>query len=244
MSHDLSNLFFRQIQSAETESGRVHEAVIGVVTDNKDPDKLGRVKIKIPVLSDKDTTWWAQIVMIGAGKNRGWFFLPEVDDEVLVMFEHGDMERPVVIGALWNGKDKPPDKNPGGNPRRVIKSRSGSKVIFDDEKNQLILEDGAGIGRITFDADGNKVTLQSLKGDVCIQAPKGEVLIKGADIEITAGTNLEIHAGSDMKYGGSTIKMNGSTVSYGSSKININNGGSAPGAISGSVDDIADPYTS
>jgi uncharacterized protein involved in type VI secretion and phage assembly len=242
MSNDLPSLFFRQIRTAETEAGRVHEAVIGVVTDNKDPDKLGRVKI--PILSDKDTTWWAQIVMIGAGKNRGWFFLPEIDDEVLVMFEHGDMERPVVIGALWNGKDKPPDKNPGGNPRRVIKSRSGSKVIFDDDKNQLIIEDGAGIGRITFDAEANKVTLQSLKGDVCIQAPTGEVLIKGADIEITAGTNLEFHAGSDMKHGGATIKMSGTTVSYGSSNIRVNNGGTAPAAVSGTVDDIADPYTS
>ncbi|MEZ4359655.1 MAG: phage baseplate assembly protein V [Kofleriaceae bacterium] len=244
MPNDLSNLLFRHMRAAEHEASRIHEAVIGVVTDNKDPDKLGRVKIKVPVLSDQDTTWWAQIMMIGAGKNRGWFFLPEIDDEVLVLFEHGDMQRPVVIGALWNGKDKPPDKNPGGNPRRVIKSRGGSKVIFDDEKNQLVLEDGAGMGRITFDADGNKVTLQSLKGDVCIQAPEGEVLIKGADIEITAGTNLEVHAGSDMKYGGATIKMNGSTVSYGSSTISINNSGSGPASSEGTVDDIADPYTS
>jgi uncharacterized protein involved in type VI secretion and phage assembly len=244
MPHDLSNQFFQQIRTAELESGKVHEAVIGVVTDNKDPEKLGRVKIKIPILSDKDTTWWAQLVMLGGGKNRGWFFIPEVDDGVLVLFAHGDMESPIVIGALWGGKDKPPDKNPGGNPRRVIKSRAGSKVTFDDEKNQLILEDGEGHGRITFDAQANKVTIESLKGDVAIQAPQGEVLIKGADIEITAGTNLEVHAGSDMKYGGSTIKMNGSTVSYGSSQINVNNGGTAPGAVSGTVDDIADPYGS
>lgn len=244
MPHDLSNQFFQQIQTSQMESGKLHEAVIGVVTDNKDPDKLGRVKVKIPILSDKDTTWWAQLVMIGGGKNRGWFFIPEVDDEVLVLFAHGDMESPIVIGALWGGKDKPPDKNPGGNPRRIIKSRAGSKVTFDDEKNQLILEDGEGNGRITFDANANKVTIESMKGDVTIQAPQGEVLIKGADIEITAGTNLEVHAGSDMKYGGSTIKMNGSTVSYGSSQINVNNGGTAPGAISGTVDDIADPYGS
>jgi uncharacterized protein involved in type VI secretion and phage assembly len=244
MPNDLSNLFYRQIRMAEVEASRVHEAVIGVVTDNKDPDKLGRVKVKFPVMSEQDATWWAQISMIGAGKNRGWFFLPEVNDEVLVMFEHGDMERPVVIGALWNGKDKPPDKNPGGNPRRVIKSRAGSRVIFDDEKNQLIIEDGTGNGRITFDAQANKVTIESLKGDVCIQAPKGEVLIKGADIEIKAGSNLELHAGSNMKYGGATIKMSGSTVSYGSSSIAINNGGSSPASSEGTVDEVADPYQS
>lgn len=244
MPNDLSSQFFRQIRTAETESGRVHEAVVGVVTANKDPDKLGRVKIKVPILSDTDATWWAQIVMIGAGKNRGWFFLPEINDEVLVMFEHGDMERPVVIGALWNGKDKPPDKNPGGNPRRAFKSRSGSQVIFDDEKDQLIIEDGSQTGRITFDAKANKMTIESLKGDICLQAPKGEVLIKGKDIEISAGTNLEIHSGTDMKYGGSTIKMSGSTVSYGSQKISINNGGTAPGNVDGKVDEVADPYKS
>jgi uncharacterized protein involved in type VI secretion and phage assembly len=244
MSSDLQNFFFQQIRTAEHESGKVHEAVIGVVTDNKDPDKLGRVKVKIPVLSDKDATWWAQISMMGAGKNRGWFFIPEIDDEVLVMFAHGDMESPVVIGALWGGKDKPPDKNPGGNPRRVIKSRAGSKVVFDDEKEQLVIEDGKSFGRITFDAKANKVTLESLQGDVAIQAPQGEVLIKGADIEMTAGTNLEVHAGSDIKYGGATIKMNGSTVSYGSSQINVNNGGSGPASVEGTVDEIADPYGS
>ena len=244
MSHDLSALFYQQIRTSQSESNKLHQAVVGIVTDNKDPDKLGRVKVKVPILSDKDTTWWAQIVMLGAGKNRGWFFIPEIDDEVLVMFAHGDMESPIVIGALWGGKDKPPDKNPGGNPRRVIKSRSGSKVTFDDEKDQLILEDGGAIGRITFVGKANKVTIEALKGDVTIQAPKGEVLIKGADIEITAGTNLEIHAGSDMKYGGSTIKMSGSTVSYGSSKINVNNGGSGPASVEGTVDEIADPYGS
>ena len=85
--------------------------------------------------------------MLGAGKNRGWFFIPENDDEVLCLFEHGDMERPLVVGALWNGKDKPPDKNPGGNPRRVIKSRAGSKITFDDDQMKLIIEDGSGKGK-------------------------------------------------------------------------------------------------
>jgi uncharacterized protein involved in type VI secretion and phage assembly len=244
MAHDLQSLFFQQIRTAESESGKVHEAVIGIVTDNKDPDKLGRVKVKIPILSDKDSTWWAQIVMLGAGKNRGWFFIPEIDDEVLVLFAHGSMESPIVIGALWGGKDKPPDKNSGGNPRRTIKSRAGASVIFDDEKELLILEDGKSIGRITLDGKANKVTIEAMQGDITIQAPTGEVLIKGADIEITAGTNLEVHAGSDMKYGGATIKMNGSTVSYGSSKVNVNNGGSGPASVTGTVDEIADPYGS
>lgn len=150
---DLASAFASQILTAEEEAGRVYEPMIGIVTDNKDPDKLGRVKVKLPVLSEQDTTWWAPIVMVGAGKNRGWFFIPEKDDEVLVMFEHGDINRPIVVGSLWNGKDKPPDKNPGGNPRRVIKSRAGSKITLDDDQMKLVIEDGSGKGRITLDSN-------------------------------------------------------------------------------------------
>ena len=66
--YDLASVFADQIRTAETESSRVYEPVIGIVTDNKDPDKLGRVKLKIPVLSDQDTTFWCPIIMLGAGK--------------------------------------------------------------------------------------------------------------------------------------------------------------------------------
>src|SRR5438270_13414067 len=112
--YGLESYFSEQIRDAETEASRVYEPMIGIVTDNKDPSKLGRVKLKFPVLSMDDTTDWVPVVMPGAGKNRGWFFIPEKDDEVLVLFEHGDIDRPLVVGSLWNGKDKPPAKNDDG----------------------------------------------------------------------------------------------------------------------------------
>src|SRR3954471_8586044 len=223
--YDLANVFAAQIRTAETESSRVFEPVIGIVTENKDPSKLGRVKLKIPILSDQDSTYWCPIIMLGAGKNRGWFFIPEKDDEVLVMFEHGDLNRPLVVGALWNGKDKPPDKNPGGNPRRVIKSRAGSKITFDDDKGQLIIEDGAKKGRITFDSQANKITIESLDGDVCFQSPKDDMTIVAQSIELTATSNLEIHAGDAMAWGAggsATIKSSSTTLS--GSKVNSNCG--------------------
>jgi uncharacterized protein involved in type VI secretion and phage assembly len=244
--YDLASVFADQIRTAETEATRVYEPVIALVTDNKDPSKLGRVKIKIPVLSNTDTTWWAPIVMLGAGKNRGWFFIPEVDDEVLVLFEHGDMSRPLVIGALWNGKDKPPDKNPGGNPRRMIKSRAGSKITFDDDQLKLIIEDGTGKGRITFDSNANKITIESLAGDVCFQAPTGDIKIVAKEAEFKAGSSLEIHAGSAMAWGTdgkATVK--GSDVTLSGSQSNDNCGSaSAPAAPTASPQDIADPYGS
>ena len=244
--YDLASVFADQIRTAEPEASRVYEPVIALVTDNKDPSKLGRVKIKIPVLSDKDTTWWAPIVMLGAGKNRGWFFIPEVDDEVLVLFEHGDVNRPLIVGALWNGKDKPPDKNPGGNPRRVIKSREGSKITFDDDQMKLIIEDGKAKGRITFDANAKKITIESLVGDVCLQAPTGDIVIVAKEAELKAGSNLEIHAGSAMAWGTdgkATVK--GSDVTLSGSTSNDNCGNSqAPPAPTADPQDVPDPYSS
>lgn len=245
--YDLASVFAEQIRTAEAEGSRVYEPMIGIVTDNKDPQKLGRVKVKLPVLSQAETTWWAPIVMLGAGKNRGWFFIPEIDDEVLVMFEHGDMDHPLVVGALWNAKDAPPDKNPGGNPRRVIKSRAGSKITFDDETNQLIIEDGGGVGKITFEADANKITIEARSGDVCLQAPSGDLQIAANEAELTAGDRLEVVAGSSMALGaGSVIEINGgASMTLSGAQASANCGkASMPQAPQPSPQDVADPYGS
>lgn len=244
--YDLSSVFAAQIHQAESESGKIFEPVIGVVTDNKDPSKLGRVKVKIPILSDKDTSFWVPIIMQGAGKNRGWFFIPEVEDEVLVMFEQGDINRPLVVGALWGGKDKPPEKNPGSNPKRVIKSRQGSKVTFDDEEMKIVIEDGTGKGKLTFDSNNNKIIIEALKGDVCFQSPTGDTQIVAKEIEMKAGTNIEIHAGSKMDWGsGAKVEVGAPNVALSGSKANGNCGNAqAPQAPTSDPQDVADPYGS
>lgn len=244
--YDLSSVFAAQIQTAEAEAGKVYEPVIGIVTDNKDPEKLGRVKLKVPILSDNDTTFWVPIIMLGAGKNRGWFFIPEVEDEVLVMFEHGEVNRPIVVGALWGGKDKPPEKNPGANPRRVIKSRQGSKITFDDEEMKIVIEDGTQKGKITFDSNANKIIIEALKGDVCLQSPQGDTVIVANEIEMKAGTNIEIHAGSSMDWGsGAMTEVKSPSISITGAKGNLNCGNAkSPPAPSASPQDVADPYGS
>jgi uncharacterized protein involved in type VI secretion and phage assembly len=245
--YDLASVFAEQARTAESEKGRVYEPVIAIVTDNKDPNKSGRVKIKIPVLSGDDTTWWAPIIMLGAGKNRGWFFIPEKDDEVLVMFEHGEMDRPLIVGALWNGVDKPPDKNPGGNPRRVIKSRQGSKITFDDDQMKIIIEDGTGKGKITFDSNANKIIIEALKGDVCFQAPQGDIVIvaKESSFEAKQG-NVEIHAGTNMAWGtDGTASIKGQSVTWSGSKENQNCGNAqSPAAPTAEPKEVPDPYGS
>ncbi|MGE0869439.1 MAG: phage baseplate assembly protein V [Kofleriaceae bacterium] len=245
--YDLASVFSDQIRTAELEAGRIYDPVIGIVTDNKDPTKLARVKVKIPILSDRDSTWWAPIAMLGAGKNRGWFFIPEIDDEVLIMFEHGDPDRPIVVGALWNGKDKPPDRNSDGNPRRMITSRQGSRIVFDDDTEQLIIEDGANKGRIVLDAKANKITIEALDGDVCLQAPNGDLQIVAKQIELTARDKLEIHAGSSMAWGtDASAEINGSSsVTMAGARVNLNCGNAkAPPAPTSDPQDVKDPYGS
>lgn len=245
--YNLQDAFAHQIQSAESEANRVYEPVVAVVTDNKDPSKLGRVKVKVPILSEQDTTFWAPVVMMGAGKNRGWFFIPEPDDEVLVLFEHGDMQRPVVVGAMWGGKDKPPDGNKDGkNQKRMIKSRGGSKVTLDDSSGSEIfsIEDGGGKAKITFDCKENKIVIEAVEGDVCLQAPTGDIQILAKEAEFTAGKSIEIHAGSQMQWGSDTsLTIKGQSVTMSGSKSNWNCGvAQMPQAPTATPKDVTDPY--
>lgn len=117
--------------------GMVAGVAAGMVTNNQDPEGLGRIKIKFPWLSDDNETDWVRMATMMTGGERGSFFLPEVGDEVLVGFEHGDINFPYVLGALWNGQAQPPGKNADGkNNIRKITSRSGHEIIFDDNQEQ------------------------------------------------------------------------------------------------------------
>lgn len=112
--------------------------LVGLVTNNNDPDGLGRVRVKFPTLTEKHESNWARVVAPGAGVNRGFDCLPEVNDEVLVAFEHGDIHRPYVIGGVWNGKDATPEKvaesvADGKVRLRTFKTRTGHKLQFVEE---------------------------------------------------------------------------------------------------------------
>lgn len=187
----------------------------GVVTNNQDPDGLGRVKVKIPRLSGDDESNWARVATFMAGKERGAFFLPEVDDEVLVAFECGDINMPYVIGALWNGVDKPFETNSDGkNDKRVIKSRSGHLIRLDDkdgaEKIEII--DKTEKNLITIDTASNKIIISSDK-DIEISAENGKVTINAQEIEIksSAATKVEAGAGMDLK-ASAKMTVKGATV--------------------------------
>jgi uncharacterized protein involved in type VI secretion and phage assembly len=161
---------------------RIHGVVVGIVTNTDDPDDLGRVRVRFPWLSDNDESNWARIAAPFAGDGRGVYFLPDVEDEVLVVFEHGDPRFPYVIGALWNGKDKPPAQGAGKNQVRVIKTRSGHIVRFtDSDDTQTIEIVDSGGGSIVFDGKQNSIKVSAQQ--ITIEA-SGALKLKGATIDL------------------------------------------------------------
>lgn len=199
-------------------SGRVYGVVFALVTDNKDPQKLGRVKVKLPWLGDDAETPWAPVATLMAGKQRGTFFLPEVDDEVLVAFEHGDLDHPVVLGALWNGVDTPPLTNDDGkNAKRLIQSRNGMTLLFDDSDGaeKLQLADKDGNEALTIDMANKKITLVS-SGDLELTAAQGTITISGQTVKIDSTGQAELKATGQLDVGGQTVNIKGQPM------VNIN----------------------
>jgi uncharacterized protein involved in type VI secretion and phage assembly len=182
-------------QSKRPES-KIYGVVAGIVMNNKDPDKMGRVKVKIPRISGDEESNWARIVSFMGGKERGAFFLPEVDDEVLVAFEYGDINMPYIIGSLWNGIDKPPEENANGkNNIRIIKSRSGHIIKLDDTENNEKIEivDKTEKNIIILDTKNNTISIKSDK-DIELSAPNGKISFEAKEIQTKSSTSTKIEA--------------------------------------------------
>jgi uncharacterized protein involved in type VI secretion and phage assembly len=202
---------------------------IGVITNNKDPDKLGRVKVKFPWLSEQEESAWARVLSPMAGNQRGFYFLPEVDDEVLVAFEHGQVEFPYILGALWNGKDKPPiTNNDGKNNQRMIKSRSGHVIILDDKQGeeQIIIRDKSEKNSIVINTKENSIAIKSeqdlsieAKGKISLKSTSGDISIECNNLKIQAKQNFEIKANSQ-----GTIQSNAGMAVKCMAGVKINDG--------------------
>lgn len=201
----------------------IHGLVIGQVTDVADPDQQFRVKVSFPWLSDDYESWWARVAQPGAGDQRGLAWLPEVGDEVLVAFGHGDVRAPYVLGALYNGVDAPPladqlvDSGTGQVVRRAMVSRTNHRLVLsdDDSASQVLLATGDDNLTITLDKTQTSITIDS----------SGSVTISGSsEVKITSQGDVSVEATGELKLSGQTgVSIDGGpSVSVSGDLIRLN----------------------
>lgn len=209
---------FRQQEPFQRWAG----VVTAVVTNSDDPKKWGRVKLKYPWLSDEVESHWARVAAPGAGPEAGLSLIPAVNDEVLVAFEHGDFNRPFVLGGMWNGKAKLPEATAGAKEQelplvRSWRSRTGHQIVMhDDQQNKVTLVTAAG-HQLTLD-DANKQIELTSEGGLVVRLDDNSSTItvesssnlelKAANIKVEADSNIDIKAGGQVNVKGSMINLN------------------------------------
>jgi uncharacterized protein involved in type VI secretion and phage assembly len=206
-------------------SGRAHESringvVVAIVTANDDPSKLGRLKLRFPWLDDQYESDWARIVQLGAGPDSGGMWLPEVNDEVLVAFEHGDIRLPYVIGSLWNGVDKPRLGDSlfdnGKVRRRGFVSRKGHRLVFLDGEGK------SGVAILSSDTK-LKLSLNETKTEIHVKSDGTIVIESTGNLSIKSAANVDIEASGNLTLKGSgQVKIEGATVDIDGTPITLN----------------------
>ena len=203
---------------AEREAdGFLRGVAVATVTDNRDPKGESRLRVRFPWQPGEEVSFWARLAMPMTGKDRGTYFLPEVGDEVLVAFERGDQEHPFVIGSLWNGKAAAPESNgDGNNDRRLIRSRAGHELRFDDNASapevELKLKDGKHLkldrnGVTVEDEQGNSITIETASGAMTIKS-NGSLTLQSQQISIEAGASLSLSASGEVSLQGALVRIN------------------------------------
>jgi uncharacterized protein involved in type VI secretion and phage assembly len=202
---------------------RFPSVVTGIVTNAEDPKGWGRVKLKVPWMSDEAESDWARVSGPGAGPESGMCLIPEVGDEVVVAFEHGDFSRPFVLGGLWNGQaDLPPETAGAGSDEKPLvrtwRSRTGHRMtMYDDSKNKIEIETAGG-HNVSIDDAGKKLTITTGGGlSVTMDDNGSKITIEsGNEVEITSTGNMKIEAGGNLD-----LKANGQ-VNVRGAMVNLN----------------------
>ena len=214
-----SHSLLEMVQGPDAGSG-LPNAVVGLVTNNTDPDGLGRVKVKFPWMDDSEESWWARLAVPMAGSSRGMFFLPEVNDEVLVAFEHGDFTRPFVLGALWNGQDAPPKTNnevvsSSKVNERILKTRAGHTISLDDTEGseKISIKDKTENNKIEITASDNTIAITAA-GDVKLTATgkvvvdsTGDTTVDAQSATVTCKQDATVTATAQLKLKGATVAI-------------------------------------
>jgi uncharacterized protein involved in type VI secretion and phage assembly len=212
-------------------TNKLNGVVVGVVTNNNDPLYEGRVKVKFPWMEDNLETGWVRVAMVGSGKNRGVFFTPEINDEVLVAFEQGNFNAPFIVGSLWSGKNKPPLPPSGGSVvvagtvnQRIVRSSSGHIIVFDDTKGaeKIIIKDKTGKNSLEIDSVMNSFTINSGE-DITIKSVRNLTIEAGGQLILKSKLDSSINAETKVDIGGKTA----ASMKVGPSEVSLEMAGAA-----------------
>ena len=215
--------------------------MIGLVTNNKDPDGHGRVRVKFPGESQEAESAWARVATFAAGNGHGASFMPQIDTEVIVMFEGGDRRRPIVLGSLWNGKDKPSLASDAFLKQNKVvqwqvRTATGQTLTFDESEDKtanVAIELPDKGTRLYLGKD--KVELWSNNNNIEVKTGQASVLLKDGKDIIVKAMNVTIEATQALKLSGLTVEIAGKTTAKveGQASLELKGGGSAKLSASG-----------
>ncbi len=206
---------------------------IGIVTDLEDPDGEHRVKVKLPVVSNSEEGVWMRIATLDAGNNRGTFFRPEIDDEVIVGFIFNDASQPVILGMLNSSALPAPITAANDNHEKGYVSRSGMKMIFNDDNKSFKLETPAG-KKVTVDESGGIIQFEDENGNMLKMESSGVTIESASSLKLKAATDITIEAVNIMlnpssqfsvSAGGSEIKAGPGSAEVKSAGVKIEGSG-------------------
>jgi uncharacterized protein involved in type VI secretion and phage assembly len=165
---------------------RIPGVVVGIVKDLKDPKGQGRIGVDFPWLPQEQRSGWAPLSTPLSGKDRGMFFMPEPEDEVLVAFLHGDFAHPYIVGFLWNGNDKPPANDP---KQRLLVTPGNHRLLFDDGSPKKIELTAASGYQILLDDQTIQVTVGASKvtireSSITLEGGSRKLSLDGGKVQI------------------------------------------------------------
>jgi phage baseplate assembly protein V len=197
---------------------RVDGVAVAIVLDNVDMTGEARVQVQLPWLPGIEP--WARVAVPVAGPSRGFYILPQVGDEVLVAFEHGDVKAPYVVGSLWNGRDKPPTTEPNDAESKVIlQTEQGHVIQLDDLEQSLTITTPSGQKitadqqKIELEAGSAKATLETsgqikLEAETEIELKASSIKLNGTTVDVKASSSLSLQGSASCTVQGGVVKIN------------------------------------
>ncbi|MFI6638396.1 phage baseplate assembly protein V [Streptomyces sp. NPDC050504] len=174
----------RAAPRARSTDQRYYGVVSALVVENEGDDE-GRVKLKYPWFDDTTVTDWVRVSQLYAGGGYGSVFVPELGDEVLVAFVHGDMRFPIVIGGLYNGEDKPPTARTEGRDQKVVRTKHGHEVLLDDTASKAAVRVKSAAGHvIELDDEGKALRITAAEGGSVTVTAQGEITLKAPKVTV------------------------------------------------------------